>query len=215
MQDKRVGATAVNSDVTTTENEKVSKSFGRKLRDNVEGLQGELENLKKQHNKFQGEVRMQIQDLVTKTQSTFDVMQRIFSFLGDIETRIEAFRTLGIKANSFTDEEYETTWDDIKGLRVRGPTEFIQQDDFVKITYYANDKETGKKVMEGVDFPLRLGTNTLLIENQIVGKRVDAGVLKFDVEYPKDFKSEPRLAGKTLSFEVTIGKVKCKKEVKK
>lgn len=142
---------------------------------------------------------------------------QIFSFLGDIETRLEAFRALLTipkrwlsKKPVFEDQEYDEMWDKIKGIRVRGPTEFIQKGDFVRISYEA--LEAGKKIHSEENFPCRVGSGVLFIEDEIIGKPVGLKNHSFVKTYPKTYEPNPNLAGKTVTFVLTVAKVKHKIE---
>jgi hypothetical protein len=155
-------------------------------------------------------LRVEVGDLREKGRASAALAKQIFSYMGDVETRLEAFRVLCIRAGTFTNEELDSTWDQIKGLRVRGPSEVIQQGDYLRITYKACDKKDNQILLAEKEMPLVVGYDHLKIEEYLIGKKVDTKDLKFDIDYPKDYPSNPRLSGKTLAFNVTIDKVKVK-----
>lgn len=150
-----------------------------------------------QHNKLDGQV-----------ESNHSIIQQVFTFLGDIETRLEVHRTMGVRNDLFTEDGYDACWDEIKQLRLRGPEEIIEKDDYVRITYKA--VLDGKVVLKDTNFPLKLGNNILLIESHLIGKKVGTSELKFDVVYPKNYHFRKDFSEKKLAFTVSIGKVKCK-----
>lgn len=186
-----------------------SMSIGRSVRIRMEKQIEKLEKQVADLSKHLATTEISTNNLGMKVRSNHDVMQQIFSFLGDIETRLEAFKTMGIRNDHFTVETYEAVWDEIKGLRVRRPDEQVHVGDHARITYKATD-EKGTIVMEDKDFPISLSNNILLMQSHLVGKRVDSKNIQFGIHYPEDYKSRPDLAGKELAFDVSFDKVKCK-----
>jgi hypothetical protein len=164
-----------------------------------------------------GTLRVQNAEMQKKIEFEHRQTMQIFSFLGDVETRLEAFRALLTiprrwlsKKPVFEDEEYDAMWDQIKGIRVRTAGEFVQKGDFVRISYEAH--EAGKLINKEDGFPLRVGAGTLFIEDEIIGKPVGLKGHSFVKTYPKDYAPNPNLAGKTVTFTLTIAKVKTRKE---
>ncbi len=161
----------------------------------------------------------QVEIVELKKKMDFEHQQtlQVFGFLGDIETRLEAFRALLTipkrwlsKKPVFENEEYDSMWDRIKGIRVRGSTEFIQKGDFCKISYKA--VENGVVLADEKDFPCRVGAGALFIEDEIVGKSVGLKDHEFVKTYGKTYDPNPNLAGKTVTFVVTVDKVKTRIE---
>lgn len=162
---------------------------------------------------------LQVQNMEMQKKIDFEHQQtmQIFSFLGDIETRLEAFRALLTipkrwlsKKPVFENEEYDAMWDRIKGIRVRTIGEFVQKGDFVKISYEAYEGEKLLHKEEG--FPLRVGAGALFIEDEIIGKPVGLKGHSFIKTYPKDYAPNPNLAGKVVTFVLTLDKVKTRTE---
>ena len=132
----------------------------------------------------------------------------IFGFLGDTETRLEAFRAIGVRKGLFTDAEYEQLWDEIKGLRVKSPDELLEAGDSLRVTYVIKEGDT--VLAEDKAFPMRLGTNSFLFEAEIIGKPCGLKDYSFEKAYPDPFPNNPAMAGKTVHFAITIDKVKTK-----
>lgn len=162
---------------------------------------------------------LQVQNLEMNKKIEFEHRQtmQIFSFLGDVETRLEAFRALLTipkrwlsKKPVFDDDEYDAMWDRIKGIRVRGSGEFVQKGDFVRISYEAFDD--GKLVHAEKGFPVRVGAGALFIEDEIIGKPVGLKSHSFLKTYPKEYEPNPNLAGKTVTFVLSLDKVKTRTE---
>ena len=132
----------------------------------------------------------------------------IFGFLGDTETRLEAFRAIGVRKGLFTDAEYEQLWDEIKGLRIKSPDELLEAGDSLRVTYEIKEGDT--VLAEDKSFPVRLGTNSFLFEAEIIGKPCGLKDYKFSKAYPTPFPNNPTMAGKTVHFTLTVDKVKTK-----
>jgi len=177
----------------------INKSLGRRLERDVEIV-----------NRHIADLRVEMNTSSAQSRTNHDMIKQMLSLFGDIETRLECLRVLGIRAGTFSEGEYEAMWDDIKGLRVKGESEIIESGDFLTITFVALH---GTKVeMQGTKMPLRLGSSGLMIEEHLVGQKTGAKKVQFDIVYPAKFKPRPDLAGKTLSFNVDIDKVKTKKK---
>ena len=107
--------------------------MGKKLTDDVRELKEAVKN-------FNDQIRF----LKVNLQNVFGVTTNTFSFIGDVETRIEALKTLCINGGIFTNDGFEEEWDKIKGLRVKEKGENIENSDFVRIRYSAKNKDDGK-----------------------------------------------------------------------
>jgi len=162
---------------------------------------------------------LQVQNLEMSKKIDFEHKQtmQIFSFLGDVETRLEAFRALLTipkrwlsKKPVFEDEEYDAMWDRIKGIRARTIGEFVQKGDFVRVSYEAS--LDGKVIAKEESFPLRVGSGVLFIEDEIIGKPVGLKGHSFAKTYPKDYGPNADLAGKTVTFVLSLDKVKTRTE---
>jgi len=154
-------------------------------------------------------LKVEVNDVRMKVNTTKDLMRNIFTFLGDIETRLEAFRTLGVRGGLFSPEEYDKVWDEIKGLRVKAPTEVIHAGDFVRMSFTASDKD-GNELLNEEGVACVVGNKAFVFEDKVIGMRVGVGSFDFEHTYPKDFPLKPELADKTLAFNMTIDKVKTK-----
>jgi len=135
---------------------------------------------------------------------------QIMCFLGDIETRLEALRFLGTSKGTYGQDEYESVWDKIKGLRVKEGHEVIAKGDFVRVSYVATVDD--KVVHKETSFPLRVGAGVLTIEEEIEGLAVNTKAHSFVTTYPENF-ADKSLAGKAVTFLVDIDKVKTRIEV--
>lgn len=140
---------------------------------------------------------------------------QVFTFLADTQAQIEALRVLLTtprrfsslkKMPVFQDEDFERTWDTIKEIRTRGPDEFIAKGDFVRISYEAYDGE--KLIHTEKDFGIRVGSNVMFIEDEIIGKPVNLKAHRFVKTYPEVHEPNPDLAGKTVTFVLNVDKVK-------
>jgi hypothetical protein len=156
-------------------------------------------------------VKLHLERVEEKLDATHRIMVSNFSFLGDIETRIETFKRLCVGNNVFSDDQYEDTWDDIKGIRNKGPEEVIEPGDSLRITFKGVDPETGEVRLEDENFPVRVGSGALFLEEHLLGRSVGEKSITFDHTYEDDYAAMPILSGKTLNFSVTISKVKAKK----
>ena len=158
-----------------------------------------------------GATALTVEDLNRKVDVQHREIMQIFSFLGDIETRLEAMRALAIRGGIFTEADYDRTWDEIKGLRVKGPDELMAKGDFATLNYRVTDDTDGKELAADKNFPVRLGLGALMFEDQMLGQPVGAWAdHTFKHTYPDAYDPNPALSGKTVTFWVSVARVKCK-----
>ncbi len=154
---------------------------------------------------------VKIAEIERKQELQHKEIMQVFGFLGDIETRLEAMKTLNIRAGLFTDQAYEELWDEIKGLRAKGPDEPLEAGDFISLTYKVTSAE-GQELASDRNFPVRLGAGSLMFEGELLGKtRSQLQDHSFSQTYTDPYPANPELAGKTVTFQVTVAKVKSKK----
>lgn len=154
----------------------------------------------------------QLDQRVNSAQRALDhegaMIKQILTFLGDVETKFETIKTILIRNDIIeTEEDFDTIWDEIKGLRVRNPSETIQKGDFVRVDFEIRKKATGELVGKERRFPLRLGSGQLVIEDKIIGKTVKDRMHSFEYTYGKDSEYMPN---ETVLFNVWVNKVKTK-----
>lgn len=170
-------------------------------------LRGIVQKLKADFEDYKKAVQQSVNAVAGRATATGEQLMRTFTILGDIETRLETFKTLLIRKDVFTEAEHEATWDEVKGLRVKTSLELIAEGDFVRVSFKATTDD-GTLVGEEVDFPTRVGGGHLVIEGALIGKQVGCEPFIHTEKYPNPFPFNPQLAGKTVTFAVSIGKVK-------
>jgi hypothetical protein len=157
----------------------------------------------------------ELSDLKIKYEATKREVTQMLAFLSDIETRVEVLRR-GVTRPFwkralrpiFSERSFENEVDGLKGVRKKEGEEEIQNGDVVWVTYRCTD---GEKILhEDSGFPIRVGSHTALIEDDLRG--VKAGSKPFEVKkkYPASYPVNPRLAGKEVLFKIQIDKVKTK-----
>ncbi len=121
---------------------------------------------------------------------------------------------------SLTDEEFNTEMDRVRDSRstmepVAEERELVDGD-FAQITFRGNiqGEETtgqpGNQPIEGEDVMIEVGgANTLPAFNEALRGTKAGQELKFEASYPAEF-GEPRLAGKTVSYDVEVKGIKKK-----
>lgn len=147
-------------------------------------------------------------DVYKKLESMANMQKQIFLFLGDIETRLEAMKTACIRGGIMTEASYEDIWNEIKGYRAKGEGEVIVNGDIVRADVACYHE--GKKLFEDLDSSFRIGSGSIVIEGNLVGRSL--GEHRFNYTYQKDY-SVKGYAGKTVNFHVVIKTIKVKKGV--
>jgi len=177
-------------------------------------LQREHGELKVEHIKLDMLHKQQVQILTRRldqlsgtVNNSMNMNKQIISFLGDIETKLEAYKTILIRKDIMTEDDFDTVWDEIKGVRVRADHELIESGDFARIDFEIRAKNGGELLDKEKGFPIRLGSNTLVVEDKIIGTKVKERLRSFEHTYPKD---APSNAGETVLFNVWVHKVKTK-----
>lgn len=154
------------------------------------------------------QMKSRLREMEEKINATHKFMISNFSYLGDIETRIECLKKVMFDNNLVTPEAFDEMWDGVKGIRVKGEDELIVPGDFCRVTFRGVDKVTDEVLLEEENFPIRLGAKTLFIEEYLLGQKVGKRSFEFDHTYEDDYQSNLGLAGKTLAFRLHIDKVK-------
>lgn len=136
--------------------------------------------------------------LEQKISSLHKMLTQVFSFLGDVETRMEAFKTLCIRKDIFTQDEVEDVWNEIKGLRQKSDEELIVKGDFVKISYKEIDKVSLKILKEEKNKVIIAGTGLIWFGSAVINQNVREHEFSLDDS-----------DGKTSTI-ITIHSAKCK-----
>ena len=154
---------------------------------------------------FKHETVKSAQAVATRAVVIGEQVMRVFTILGDIEGQVEALKTVLIRKDVCSADEFEAAWDEIKGLRVKAAGEPITDGDFVRVDFKI--VSDGKVLSEETNYPMRIGAGHLLIEGALIGKLVGGEPFSVDHTYDKGHQN-PDLAGKTVTFEVVLGRVK-------
>lgn len=203
MDNEQQGATSIDNATIGLD----SRPTLRAARSGPDLVRGLVQKLRADYDGFRAAAVKSIDTVAGRVQLMGEQSMRIFTILGDIETRLETMKAILVRKDVCSEDEFETTWDEVKGLRVKAVGEPIEDGDFVRVTFTATDA-AGAVVGQEVNFPVHLGAGHLVIESALVGKEV--GTAAFDVveTYPAIFPFNPNLAGKTVTFAVEVGKVK-------
>jgi hypothetical protein len=153
---------------------------------------------------FMGQVMNDGQRLDTMRKEVIQIL----NLLGDIETRLEAFKVLLINKRIIKEKEYDSMLDDIRGLRVKTVEEPIEKEDIAWVDYECLEKEV--VVFSEKNFPVRVGSGAIIIEEDLMGKKSGESI-SIDKNYPANYSPNPQLAGKSVTFRIVIGKVKTRK----
>ena len=110
------------------------KLFGGTAKMRLGKLENDLSLLQANVGKFIHLTPIEIQALAKRvdqigaaTGGAMKLNGQILTFLGDTETKFEAYKTLLIRNDVIeSEEDFETVWDEIKGLRVREGHETIE-----------------------------------------------------------------------------------------
>lgn len=165
--------------------------------------QSSLNDLRKQV----GKMITDFAEVTRKVNVNHQQINSFFKFVGETEAKVEAIKTIGIREGIFTEEQFEDVLDEVKQLRRRKPEEKVQKGDIMRLDYTA--LEAGQVVMQEKDFPYR-ATGELMFDEQIIDKTVEevAKPQTFDYTYPENYAPNPALAGKALTFTLSVAKVK-------
>jgi len=146
--------------------------------------------------------------LTQKTNVNHQQINSFFKFVGDTEAKIETLKTIGIRDGLFTEDQFDDVLDEVKQIRKRKADEVVEKGDMMRLDYKAVD-QNGLVQMEEKDFPYR-ATGELMFDEHVLGKTVLEAALaqSFNYTYPENYPPNPNLAGKSLTFTLSVAKVK-------
>jgi hypothetical protein len=149
-----------------------------------------------------------VAELTRKTSVNHQQINSFFRLIGDTESKIEALKAIGIRDGIWSEDQFEDALDEVRQIRKRTMEEQIADGDFMRIDYKAED-QNGLIVMEEKDFPYRV-TGAMMFDEHLVGKTVAEAqaAQKFNYTYPEKYDANPALAGKALTFQLSVAKVK-------
>lgn len=120
--------------------------------------------------------------LDNKIEAQHKLLKSQLVILKNVDARIEAIKELLVSKGIFTEDEYQVTVDDKLGLKVKGAGELIEIGDIVWVKYVATQ---GEEVLTEPGLPLRIGSNAVPIEKELLGKPCDLKDHKFVLEVNK------------------------------
>lgn len=137
-------------------------------------------------------------EIAEKVTSQHRLMQSTITLCKNFDTRIDILKDVIVSKGLSTDVALEDLMDTKTGFRRRGADEEIQNGDVVWVSYEATQEgETEKIVEEG--FPVRVGSNAIMFEPALMGKR-EGDEVAYSGEYE----------GKQVSFSIKVLKVKAR-----
>ncbi len=97
----------------------------------------------------------------------------------NLDARFEAIKELLVSKGIITEDEYQTTVDSKLGLRAKMGDEKIAIGDIVWVKYVATQ---GEEILTEPGLPLRIGSNAVPIEKELLDKPCDLKDHKFSLE---------------------------------
>lgn len=151
------------------------------------------------------DVNSKIADLENRVMSQHKLLTQILIVLKSYDAKIDVLKELSEKANLFTEDTFESGMDEKLGLRKRTAEESVQIGDTVWVNYSAVDVTNPENKISDENFVLRTGSNTVVFEHELIGKRIGDKVefeatvkdtkLKFNVDI---LKAKSKLEGATV-----------------
>jgi hypothetical protein len=146
------------------------------------------------------DVSQKISDLDNRVLSQHKLLTQILIVLKSYDAKIDTLKELSEKANIFTPDTFETGMDEKLGLRKKTEEETVQLGDTVWVNYTATDVTNAENKISDENFVLRAGSNTVVFEHELIGKKIGTKNLEFEATV-KDTK---------LKFSVDILKAKAR-----
>ena len=142
-----------------------------------------------------------IADLDSRVLSQHKLLTQILIVLKSYDAKIDSLKELCEGANLFTPDTFESVMDSKIGLRKKTTEETVALGDTVWVNYTAVDVTNQENKISDENFVLRTGSNTVVFEHELIGKKIGEKV-EFEATV-KDTK---------LKFNVDILKAKTKLE---
>jgi len=146
-----------------------------------------------------------ISDYVTALSKKVGTQQQlsksVLMMLKTMDSKMDALRDVMVAKAVATDQEIDAAIDANIGLRLREDNEDICLGDVVWVNY--SGTIDGGKEFKQENFPIRVGSNTVIFEQALVGRRPNT----MGVTHDATFKGG-EYAGKTIKFNIDIYKVK-------
>jgi FKBP-type peptidyl-prolyl cis-trans isomerase 2 len=143
------------------------------------------------------------------------LIKSILSFQGEMESKIDTAIDFIKEQFHITEREFEDKWDSRRGL-IRLDSGTIMKQDVVVNNFKGRVKDAPDEMISGnqaENWPIRVGSGAFYGEEQLIGKpRAEGSRFSIDVDFDKDNKNTD-IAGKTVTFDIEIVKVKCTTQV--
>ena len=136
------------------------------------------------------------------------LLKSLVNFAHSIDSKIDTLVATLEGSEVINEGAFDTALDAKRGIRLLNEDEFIKDEDVAWVSYTA--RIGGRLISEEEDFPIRIGSGSVLFEESLIGKKAHQGGLTYQSKF-KD-KSFPKLFGKDIQFSIDIGKVKTKIE---
>lgn len=144
----------------------------------------------------------QVKALRGKFGSQHRLLQSMLVMLKNMDARLEATKEVLVSLSMVTDDEFSVIVDKKIGLRLKEDNEEIKDGDIAWVSYVGKiDGEAQEYKQE--NFPIRVGSNSVVFEQALVGRRPNT----MGVTYQAEFGSGEN-KGKTIKFNIDIFKVK-------
>jgi hypothetical protein len=161
-----------------------------------------------QQNKYQ-ELKDNMEALKDFTETTSNkvmtqhrMLQAMNTLLQNFDSRFDIFKKYAEKNNWFTPGEFEEEMDSMAGMMRKADTEKVEIGDVVWVNYTAKNP---KSEVTEKDFPLRIGSKTIVFEDSLPGKAIgETFTCTHDVDKnPVEFKITIIKAKRKINPETT------------
>jgi hypothetical protein len=143
-----------------------------------------------------------IADLESRVLSQHRLLTQILIVLKSYDAKISAIHELCQGANVFTWDQFESSVDEKIGLRKKLEGETLEIGDTVWVDFTATEVGNDKNKTTDENFVLRLGSNSVVFESSLVGKKVG----ETGIEHEAQLKE----GGAKIKFVIDIKKAKAK-----
>lgn len=147
-------------------------------------------------------IRAMVGQTMDRVQSQHKLLNSTMVLLKNYNARLETLQELLCDNKVLDGAQFEQLTDAKLGLRLLGAEETIKIGDVVWVEYEATID--GKLEAQDI-IPVRVGSGAVVFEPALIGKHPLSGGHKHEATY-----KEGELAGKTMVFDIKIGKVKTK-----
>ena len=158
------------------------------------------------------ELKKENQELAKRMMGQHRLAQSSLVLLKNIDARIEAIKDLIIEKGLFTDQEYQDAVDVKLGLRKKLDNEEIELADVVWVSYVAEVEGIQGTQTEDC-LPVRVGSNAVMFESALLGKRCDTKGIVFEGSWKDaDPTDKIKTIERKIKFTIDVLRVKTRRK---